>query len=165
MHSPSFFSFHFLSFSISFPKLTIFTILRLYMACKMWKITARTWEISSSRLVEKFQISAFPIYYSLYNRIGEHEITKLKKNICFELRNNHKKTWMKWKDCLYFQQCACVNATYFAPVVTTTYRMKNNKSSTRGLSLEMSVLTTACAQLLNMLYNSTYLSVPHGENI
>ena len=40
MHGPSFFSFHFLSFSISFPKLTIFTILRLYMACKMWKITA-----------------------------------------------------------------------------------------------------------------------------
>ena len=38
LHGPSFFSFHFLSFSISFPKLTIFTILRLYMACKMWKI-------------------------------------------------------------------------------------------------------------------------------
>jgi len=42
MHGPSFFSFHFLSLSISFPKLTIFTILRFYMACKMWKITART---------------------------------------------------------------------------------------------------------------------------
>ena len=42
MHGWSFFSFHFLSFSISFPKLTIFTILRLYMACKMWKITALT---------------------------------------------------------------------------------------------------------------------------
>ena len=27
MHGPSFFLFHFLSFSISFPKLTIFTIL------------------------------------------------------------------------------------------------------------------------------------------
>ena len=25
-----------------FPKLTIFTVLRLYMACKMWKISART---------------------------------------------------------------------------------------------------------------------------
>ena len=38
----SFNSFHFLSFSISFPKLTILTILRLYVARKMWKITALT---------------------------------------------------------------------------------------------------------------------------
>ena len=37
MHGPSFFSFHFLSFSISCPKLTIFTILGLYMPCKMGK--------------------------------------------------------------------------------------------------------------------------------
>ena len=103
MHGPSFFSFHFLSFSISFPKLTIFTILRLYMAFKMWKITALTWEISSCRLVEKFRISAFPMYYSLYNWIGEHEITKLTKNICFESRkkghkNKHRKKWMNWND-------------------------------------------------------------------
>ena len=43
--------------------------------------------------------------------------------------------WTIW----YFQKCACVNASYFAPVVTTTSRMKNNRSSTRGLRLEMSV--------------------------
>ena len=43
--------------------------------------------------------------------------------------------------------------------------MKNNKSSTRGLPLEMSVLARARAQFLNMLYISTHLSVPHGENI
>ena len=43
--------------------------------------------------------------------------------------------------------------------------MKNNKSSTRGLSLEMSVFAKARAQLLNMLFISTHLSVPHGENI
>ena len=79
MHGPSFFSLHFLSFSISFPTLTIFTILRLYTACKMWKITALTLEISSCRLVEKFHISAFPMYYSPYNWIGEHEVTKLNK--------------------------------------------------------------------------------------
>ena len=79
MHGPSFFSFHFLSLSISFPKLTIFTILRVNMACKMWKITALTSEISSCRLVKKFHVSAFPMYYSLCNWIGEHEITKLKK--------------------------------------------------------------------------------------
>ena len=83
MHGPSLFSFHFLSFSMSFPKLTIFTLLRLYMAYKMWKITALTREISSGRLVEKFHISAFPMYYSLYNWIGEHEITKLKKKKTF----------------------------------------------------------------------------------
>ena len=33
----------------------------------------------------------------------------------------------------------------------TTYRMKRNKSSTRGLNLEMSVLARARALLLNML--------------
>ena len=76
---------------------------------------------------------------------------------------------MKWKDTKwtirYFQQCACVNAVYFAPVVTTVYRMKDNKSSLRGLSLEMSVLARAQAQLFNMLYISTHLSLPHGENV
>ena len=48
-------------------------------------------------LREKFHISASPMCYSLYNWIGEHEITKLKKNIGFESRekghkNKHKKT-------------------------------------------------------------------------
>ena len=36
-------------------------------------------QISSWRLVKKFHISAFPMYYSLYNWIGEHKIAKLKK--------------------------------------------------------------------------------------
>ena len=165
MHGPNFFLFHFFSFSTSFPKLTIFTILRLYMAC------LRDIKL---KLVEKFHISASPLYYSLYNLIGEHEITKLKKYICFESRkkdtkrstkthewNGISQRWTIW----YFQQCTCVNAIYFAPVVTTTYRMKNNKSSTRGLNLETSVLARACAQLLHMLYISTHLSIPHGENI
>ena len=66
MYGPSFFSFHIFSFSISFPKLTIFIILRLYVACKMWKITALTWQISSWRLVEKFHITAFPMYIIFY---------------------------------------------------------------------------------------------------
>ena len=49
-------------------------------------------------------------------------------------------------------------------VVTTTQRMKNNKRSTRGLSLEMSVLAcnSACAICSTV---STHVSVPHGENI
>ena len=62
-------------------------------------------------------------------------------------------------------QNACVNAIYFAPVVTKAYGMKNNKSSTRGLNLKMSVLAKARAQFLNMLYINTHLSVPHGKNI
>ena len=40
-----------------------------------------------------------------------------------------------------------------------------NKTSTRGLSLQMAVLGRGRAQMLNMLYISTHLSVPHGENI
>ena len=55
------------------------------------------------------------------------------------------------------------NAIYFAPVGTTTCGMKNNKSS---MSLEMGAVNARTrAQLLNMLYNSTHLSVPHGQNI
>ena len=104
------------------------------------------------------------------NWIGEHELTKQNKNICFESRKKDTKTSSKtheWNGMtiLYFQQCACVNISYFAPVVTTTYRMKNNKSSTRRLSLEMSVLAKVRAQLLNTLHSSTHLSVPHGDNI
>ena len=175
MHGPRFFSFHFLSFSISFPKLTILTILRLYMACKMWKITALTWEISSWRMVEKFDISPFPCITLHLIGFESMKLENKIKNIWFESRNEkgrknkHKKTWMKWNDAKwtiwYFQQCACVNAIYIASAVTTTYRMKNNKSSTRGLSLEMSALARARAQFLNMLHIRTHLSVPHGENI
>ena len=112
------------------------------------------------------------MYYSLYKWIGEHEITKLKKLLRMQEKghkNKRKKTRMKWNDTKwtiwYFQKCACVNAIYFASIVTTTYRMKNNKSSTRGLSLELSVLARARAKLLKILYISTHLSVPHGENI
>ena len=53
--------------------------------------------------------------------------------------NKHKKTSMKWNDSKwtikYFQKCACANAIYFAPVVTTTYRMRKqelNKGSEPG---------------------------------
>ena len=65
IYGPSFFAFHFFSFSVYLPKLTIFTILRLYMACKMWKITALPWEISIWRQVEKFHISAFHELFSI----------------------------------------------------------------------------------------------------
>ena len=92
MHGASFFSFHFLSSSIPFPKLTIFTILRLYLACKIWKITVLTWEISSWVLEEKFHISTFPMYYSLFNWIGGNEITKLKKIYIYLLRIQKKDT-------------------------------------------------------------------------
>ena len=64
MHGPSFFSFHFLSFSFLFPQINHF-----------YYFTSR-----DCRLVEKSHFFAsFPMYYSLYNWIGEHDITKLKK--------------------------------------------------------------------------------------
>ena len=47
---------------------------------------------TSGGLVEKFHIL---IYNSLYNWIGEHEITKLKKIICFESRKKDTKTSTK----------------------------------------------------------------------
>ena len=63
----------------------------------------------SWRVVEKFHISAFPMYYSLCNWIGEHEITKLKKKICFQSRGTQRQAQkdmneMEWhkKDYLIF---------------------------------------------------------------
>ena len=96
MHGPSFFSFHF-SFSISFSKLTIFTILRLYVAWKMWKITALTWEISSWRLVEKFHISALPMTCIILYIIGleSMKVQNYKKNNFFESRKKDTKTTTK----------------------------------------------------------------------
>ena len=45
-----------------------------------------------------------------------------------------------------------------------TIPYENNKNSTRGLSLKMSVFARARAQLSKMLYISTHLSAPDGEN-
>ena len=113
----------------------IFTILRLYMASKMWKITVLTWEISSWRLVEKFHISAFPMYYFLYNWIGEHEITKLRKKI-FASNLAEKRTQkqaqkdmneMEWRkmDYLIFSAMLMRKCHLFC---TTTYRMKTTRT-------------------------------------
>ena len=50
---------------------------------------------------------------------------------------------MEWHkmDYLIFSVMRMCKRIYFAPVVTTSYRMKINKSSTRGLSLEMTYLS------------------------
>ena len=66
-------------------------------------------------------------------------------------------------DYLIFSEMRMRGRHLFAPVVTT-YRMKNKKSSTRVLSLEVSALARARAQLLNMLNISSHMSVPNGEN-
>ena len=66
-------------------------------------------------------------------------------------------------DYLIFSEMRMRKRHLFAPVVTT-YHMENNTSSTRGLSLEVSVLARARAQLLNMLNIGTPLTVPNGEN-
>ena len=68
-------------------------------------------------------------------------------------------------DSLIFSAMRIRKRHHFAPVVPTTYRMKNIKSSTRGLSLEMSLLAGPRAHLFNKLHISTHLSLPHGENI
>ena len=73
-----------------FPKLTIFTILRLYMACKMWKITALTWEISSWRLVKKIPYLPFHVLFSILLDCGTWNY-KTTKNI-FALNPEKKDT-------------------------------------------------------------------------
>ena len=83
--------------------------------------------------------------------IGEHEITKLKKYICFSASNPEKKrtqkqvqkdmNQMEWHnmDYLIFSAMRIRKPIYFARLVTTTYCVKNNQSSTRCLRLEMSL--------------------------
>ena len=43
----------------------------------------------------KFRISSFPMYYSLYNWIGEHEITKLKEIFTSDPEKKDTKTSTK----------------------------------------------------------------------
>ena len=95
-----------------------------------------------------------------------------KKNICFESRKRTQKQaqkdmdGMEWHKIEYLILSAMRMRKRHLICTSSHYnRMKNNKSSTRGLSLEMSVLARARAKLLNMLYISTHMSVPHGEII
>ena len=90
MHGPSFSFVSLLVIFNFFPQINHFYYFTSLHGLQDVKITALTWEISSWRLVEKFHISAFPVYYSLYNWIGEHEITKLKKK--YLLRIQKKRT-------------------------------------------------------------------------
>ena len=60
IHGPSFFAFHFFSFSISFPQLTIFT---MFLRCGKSLP-------SFERLVEKFHISAFHVLFSIFLDCG-----------------------------------------------------------------------------------------------
>ena len=75
MHGASFFSFHFLS--ISFPKINhfcYFTSLHGLQDVKNHCAHLRDITVKTGRT-----IPYLPMYYSLCNEIGEHEITKLKK--------------------------------------------------------------------------------------
>ena len=80
MHGPSFSSFHFFLFSFFlFPQINqfyYFTSLHVLQDVENHSTHLRDIEL---KLVEKFHIFAFPMYYSLCNWIGEHEITKPKK--------------------------------------------------------------------------------------
>ena len=47
-------------------------------------------------MVEKFHISAFPVYYSLYTWIGEHEITKQKNLLRIQKQAQKDMNEMEW---------------------------------------------------------------------
>ena len=137
------------------------------MACKMWKITALIWE---RRLVEKFHISAFPMYYFLYNWIGEHEITRLKKIYLLriqkkrhKIKNNemerHKMDYFIFSEmCMRKSHLFCTNSHRNVPYEK---QQELNKGSEPWNKCSC---YSACA-IIYMLYISTYLSIPHGENI
>ena len=60
------------------------------MACENHCAHLRDLELEADRKI--FHISTFPVYYSLYNWIGEHEITKIKEKI---FASNPKKRTQK----------------------------------------------------------------------
>ena len=64
---------HFQFLSPNWPFLLFYVSTWLVRCAPLWDI-----ELKNGR---KFDISAFPLYYSLYIWIGEHEVTKLKKKI------------------------------------------------------------------------------------
>ena len=145
MHCPSFFSFHFLSFSISFYKLTIFTI---YVSTWLPRCRKSLHSLERYKIKEWYKNSIPPLFLCIIRYIIGLESMKLqsqkkKKFASIPERRTQKQAFTIW----HFQKCACVNGIYFAPVATTTYRMKNNKSSARGLSLKMRALARARAQL------------------
>ena len=91
MHGPSFSSFHFLSFSIFFPKLTIFTFGHGLQDVENDCAQLRDNESKTDR---KIPYLRFPHVLFL---IGEHEITKPKKILASRNpekrhKNKHKKT-------------------------------------------------------------------------
>ena len=120
-----FFSFHFLSFSISLPKLNTFTILRLYMACKMWKITALTGR--------KTPCLPFLVYYFLYNWIGVHE------NLLRIQKKGHKnRNDTKWRNC-------CLGVLFAhaqVPSNSCCYHIRGNEVNCVGSSEYLAVFAS-----------------------
>ena len=130
------------------------------MACKMCKITALTWEISSWRLVEKFHISAFPcvilyivLFYIFYI---EHEMTNLEK-ICASIQEMDTKTSTKRHKWNEMTQNGLFdifsNAHVQTPAICTSSHhnvpYETQQVLQKGSEPCMSVLATARAQLLN----------------
>ena len=114
------------------------------------------------------------MYYFLYNWIEEHEITKLKNMyICFESGKKTKKeaqkdmNEMQWHKMDYLIFSAMRMRKHHLVCTSGHHNVPYEKQQelNKGLSLEMSALARASAQLLNMLYISTNLGLPHGENI
>ena len=67
LNGPSFFSFHFFSFSIPFPKLTIFSILPSIHGLQYVENHCAHLRDIELKIGRKIPYLLFPMYYSLYN--------------------------------------------------------------------------------------------------
>ena len=163
MHGPNFFSLHFLPFYLpSFPKINhfyYFTSLHGLQDLENHCAHLRQIALKTSRKISYLRFPGLCIILYIYNWNREHEameqflerkkILRIQKKDTSTSTKRHEwngmtQKWTFW----YFQQWACLNAIYFKPVVTTTYRMKNNKSSTRGLILEKKCLCKSASALV-----------------
>ena len=127
-HGPSLVSLHFLSFYLPFfPKIKhcYFTSLQGLQDVENHCAHLTNMELKTGRRIPQL---CFPMYYSLYNWIGEHETSKLKK-IYFLRKKKRTKTTTKKHERNEITQKRL-------PLVTTTYRPKNNTRSKANLLTE-----------------------------
>ena len=105
-------------------------------------------QISSWRLVKKFHICAFPMYYSLYNWIGEHKIAKLKKTFPSKPGKRTQKQAQKYvneiewhkMDYLIFSAMRMRKRHLFCTSRHHNAPYEKQQEVTRGLNHEMSNL-------------------------
>ena len=117
-------------------------------------------ELNTGRKIPYLRFPHLVVLYIIPEWIGEHEITKLNKKKYIFASNPKKQAQKDMNEmCMRKRHLFCTSSHH------NVLHEKQQVSSKRGLSLEMSVLARARAQLLNMLHNSTHLSIPHGQYI